>query len=471
MTENLVNESEVLALLRRYNPWWDGRVPQELPSRERPLAGRLAAQLERGTSLPTVVHGPRGAGKTVLLHQAAMRLLRGGTPPACVVYAPMRHPLFRQAGFEGIAGAWSRATPPMGSPLFLLIDDIAYGETWTAWLERHSAMQEAVRIAATTALRHEAPQGWLEEALPPLTFQEYLALRGSRFPEIPEQQPLRDLLGWEDEDFQQTAMMAHGLAGQFNEYLRRGAFYGAVGASTLNAAEAYLREQVIVRALREDLPQLAGVRRVAEVENLFLHLCRESGGLVELQDLSGRLGISKNTLRKHLRLLEQAHLVYSLKPFGYGREVKRGRMRILIADASLAWALLLRGQDVFEDPQAIEAAVEACIYRHVFHRPTGNPTFSYWRGVNEARVNFVATGGRGQSRAFMIAYGARPGGGGLAGLQRFCAEKNADLAYVITRDLNDFGLANLHAPGRGQQEMLPARVLRIPAALFAYWMS
>jgi hypothetical protein len=134
--------------------------------------------------------------------------------------------------------------------------------------------------------------------------------------------------------------------------------------------------------------------------------------------------------------------------------------------------MLSRGREILEDSVVMQAAVESCTYRHVLCRPSGNPAFSYWRGASGGMVSFVATGGRGQSRAFQIAYCDPPASpDDFDGLRRFCAEKQTDIAYVVTKRLDDFGLMPLPAPGRSRQETLPTRCLRIPAPLFAYWMS
>jgi hypothetical protein len=146
-------------------------------------------------------------------------------------------------------------------------------------------------------------------------------------------------------------------------------------------------------------------------------------------------------------------------------------MKVSLTDPALGLALLLREQDALEDAPLMQAAVEACVYRHTRTRDArGGPAFSYWRNRQGERVSFVATGAGGVSRPFDVAYAdERADAGGLRGLRRFCAERDVPMAYVLTKRMDDFGPLTLHAPGRGAQPTLETRCLRVPAALFCYW--
>ena len=55
----------------------------------------------------------------------------------------------------------------------------------------------------------------------------------------------------------------------------------------------------------------------------------------------------------------------------------------------------------------------------------------------------------------------------LKGLIELLEQKRLSRGYVITKELNDFGLL----PGVPQQSDVPAQIMRIPAALLCYWMG
>ena len=53
----------------------------------------------------------------------------------------------------------------------------------------------------------------------------------------------------------------------------------------------------------------------------------------------------------------------------------------------------------------------------------------------------------------------------LKGLSEFCDARGVGKAYVITKDIGDFGVLRLSAAGQGPL------VLRIPAPLACYWLG
>ena len=121
-----------------------------------------------------------------------------------------------------------------------------------------------------------------------------------------------------------------------------------------------------------------------------------------------------------LELLESTHLIYRLPPFGYGKEVLRGRYKIYLADAAIAPAVLLK----VDEPAALGIATETAVFKHLLARCYARQVkFSYWRGKRDHAV-------------------VRQ----LAGLFELCRDKRIDRGYVVTKFLDDIGL--LHAPPR-----------------------
>lgn len=476
MSEPLFPESAVMSVLRRFNPWWQGRLPN-VPDQHRSLFDPLWEDYwRRASAAPLLLRGPRGAGKTTLLLQLAAQLARAGASAPYVLYAPFDHPVIRQAGLEGVVAAWSHATPRQDGPIFLLFDEVTFAEGWAAWLARHHETSGGYRILAAAST--VPPDGSCQAAdardyeLPTLSFAEYVRFRGEGAPGVPEAQPLRGVFAWSDDDFERMAAAAHPLVSLFNDYVLRGGFpMTAREGCDLETAQALLRERVLAPALRADAALLLGVRRVDELEQLFLYVCLHGGEPFDLAGAAARLEVSKTTVRNHLELLEAAHLVTRTQEFGYGTEVQRGKMKVSLTDPALGFAMLLRGGDALEDSTLMQAAVEACVYRHTRTRDTrGGPAFSYWRNRQGERVSFVATGAGGTSRPFDVAYHDEPAGdANLKGLRRFCAEREVPMAYVLTKRLDDFGPLTLHAPGRGDQPALETRCMRVPAALFCYW--
>jgi predicted AAA+ superfamily ATPase len=75
---------------------------------------------------------------------------------------------------------------------------------------------------------------------------------------------------------------------------------------------------------------LFGVRRILDLEHTFLYLCLHDGAILNMTDLCERVGVTRPTAQHFIELLEATHLIYRLPPFGYGKDVLRGRFKIYL---------------------------------------------------------------------------------------------------------------------------------------------
>ena len=180
--------------------------------------------------------------------------------------------------------------------------------------------------------------------------------------------------------------MAH-----FHEYLLRGGFPQTALVESIPMAQKLLREDIVDKALKRDMTAMFGVRRVLELEKTFLYLCLHDGGILDMPGLCSSLEVKKATANSFLDVLEAAHLIYKLPPYGYGKQILRARYKVYLADAAIAGSVLLRGRSLLEDRARLGAAVETAFFKHVFTRYYATSVgFSYWRGKQDYEVDVVA---------------------------------------------------------------------------------
>ena len=256
------------------------------------------------------------------------------------------------------------------------------------------------------------------------------------------------------------------LIGLFHEYLLRGGFPQSALMENVQTAQKLLREDIVDKVLKRDMTALFGVRRVLELEQVFLYLCLHDGGQLDLPELCNELHLKRPTVSNFIALLESTHLIYRLLPFGYGKQVLRARPKIYLADPAIAPSVLLKGKALIEDPVALGSAVETAFFKHLYTRYYARSVgFSYWRGKNDHEVDMVADL-EGRVVPFEVKYRApeHTGPRDLKGLAELCEEKKVENGYVITRDPSDFGVITLR-PGQA------TRVLKIPAPLACYWLG
>ena len=56
----------------------------------------------------------------------------------------------------------------------------------------------------------------------------------------------------------------------------------------LTRCQRLLREDIVDKVLKRDMTAFYGVRRVLEIERLFLYLCYHDGGILDIPTICGR---------------------------------------------------------------------------------------------------------------------------------------------------------------------------------------
>ena len=128
---------------------------------------------------------------------------------------------------------------------------------------------------------------WSVIQVPTLSFYEYCALIGARVPELgPEIRPTAFLHMAQQE---RTAVMIklEEVQNYFMRYLRVGGFPELALASDDLMAQQIMREDVVDKVLKRDLPALYKIRSATELERIFLYLCNVSSDLSKLASRNG----------------------------------------------------------------------------------------------------------------------------------------------------------------------------------------
>jgi len=420
-----------------------------------------------------LLSGARQIGKTTLFLQTIETLLAQGIPPANIMYVTFDHPLLKLAGPDGLLRLWDELEPSKQGTEYLFFDEIQSIREWQVWLKHQVDFEKRRRIAVTgsaTPLPMEGQESgvgrWHTIKLATLSFYEYLMLRNDPVPELPSVSSLAELFSIPSAWFEKTGFESRTMTGLFHEYLLRGGFPQTATVSSIPLAQKLLREDIVDKVLKRDMTALFGVRRIIELEQTFLYLCLHDGGMLDIQELSKNLEVKRPTALSFISLLEATHLIYRLQPFGYGKEILRGKSKIYLADPAIAPGVLLKGKSLLENPTLLGQAAETAFFKHVFSRFYARSiSFSYWRGGKKGyEVDIIADIG-GRYIPFEIKYRHTiVESADLKGLAEFCREREVNTSCVITRNMVDFGIL----PLSGDRTIL---ALKIPAPLACYWLG
>jgi predicted AAA+ superfamily ATPase len=466
-----ISSSEIIAVLRQFNPWWQGGKIPDLPSWNRAAYQDIKEWIEHPPSnRALLLTGARQTGKTTLFLQAIDSLVASGIHSRKILYATFDHPLLKLVGLDQLISVWREFATESEGTEYLFLDEIQTQKDWQVWVKHQVDFDKRRRIAITgsamSVLTENQESGvgrWQTIRLPTLSFFEFLEIRKTIFHELPQITTLQSLFDWKPAMFEEIAFLGKELVGHFHEYLIRGGFPQTAMVEQIYTSQKLLREDIVDKVLKRDMTALFGVRRVMELEQTFLYLCLHDGGILDMGTLCDSLQVKRPTAMHFIDLLESAHLIHQLRPFGYGKEILRSRQKIYLADPAFAPSVLLRGRELLEDPIALGQAVETAFFKHLFTRYYHQSiSFSFWKGKKNQEVDIIADTGK-RPIPFEVKYRNQETTlRDVPGLLEFCDERDVKRGYVITKSLQDFGVTSTPT---GTQ------ILRIPAPFACYWLG
>jgi predicted AAA+ superfamily ATPase len=466
-----ITKEELISIIAQFNPWWKNEKIPDLPAWHRGAFRELFTWIESPpVQRAVLLSGPRQVGKTTLLLQAIQKLLDTGVPAGNILYVTFDHPICKLAGLDAVLKAWRELTPKMEGPEFLFLDEAQFIKNVGTWIKHHVDFFKTKRIiftgSATPLIQLESGVGrWHTINISTLSFYEYLQIRNIKLPLISTITTLNSLDSSILSERYKLVEAATSLIGHFHEYLIRGGFPQTVLVESITQSQKLLREDIVEKVLKRDMTVLFGVRRVLELEQMFIFLCLHDGGLQDTKTIAKELGIAKQTVQSFIDLFESTHLIYKLPPFGYGKEILRGKNKIYLSDPAIAPAVLIKGKTILENPNALSQCVETAIMGHLWaHCHASQARFSYWRSPKDKEVDLIVEMD-GIIAPFEVKYQSQHiQKRNVPGLIELVNQKPAiNCGFIVTKSPDDFGL--LEDPSQGK------KILKIPACLFCYWLG
>lgn len=471
MPMSFLEPEEILRVLHGFNPWWTHRAVAVPPFRRLAFHSCCRYLFDESIRRGILLSGPRRVGKTTVLYQVARELLNREVDPAGILYLSLDHPVLKLLSIEEILEVYHRHVQAAGGRAYLLLDEVQYSHEWDLHLKVLIDHRPELRIVATgsAALKQRSDTldsgvgRWITVPMPTLSFYEFLQLRGRALPNVSRELRPVDLLEEGKSSLLRLAESFRSVLPEFQRYLLVGGFPETALNEDLDYCQRILREDVVERVLKRDMVALFGVRKINELEKLFIYLCFHTGGILSIRTCATELETTAPTVMSYLELLESANLVYklSLSETG-GKKILRQQSKYYWVDAALRNAVLLRGEEILTDPEELGKVIETSVLRHVrgyYYLDT--PSFGYWREPRTHREVDVVI----QSPKYVIPvevkYRASAELSPSDGLVRFVAERpRIRLGYFVTREDRDFDVKTFNG--------IPAKFLKIPAHIFTY---
>ena len=466
----IISKENILKVLTAFNPWWKtGAVNPKMSKTYKRFAFHEAMKRLDQTDIrrTVVLTGTRRVGKTTIQYQMIETLLDRGIAPQKIVFISMDHPMLKLSGVNEVLECYHENIYAE-QDVYYFFDEIQYAQDWDKWLKTIYDMQPDTQMVATGAASPALIKGnqesgagrWTVIQVPTMSFYEYCEILNLDRPELPKNFKATHMLHMTQQDRTRIMMQLSKVQNHFNRYLQVGGFPELALADNDLMAQQVMREDVVDKVLKRDLPSLYNIRNATELERIFLYLCNVSSEIVSIEAIAKELsGVSRPTVENYIQYLESANLIYQSWPVDMaGKRVLKAKPKIYIADAAIRNAVLM-DDSLLTDPVEMGKIVETAVYKHVvaFYYQKATSVGYFRGGKKNKEIDIVVDYHNAANILIEVKYreGAPiPDGDAIAEL---CTEASA--AIVVTKSASDFGVHNTKA---GKD------MLRIPAFAFLY---
>lgn len=337
-----MDKDYLIRLIREFNPGLEGQT-YSVPSTRRDLYDEIGPWLARKQAI--AITGLRRTGKTTLMRQLQDRL------PGTSVFFSFDEEETRTK--EVLVFVLDYAITTLHAKNILL-DEIQYVEDWEGTLKRYydqkglklvlsgSESLDIYRAKAALAGRIAT------FSLPPLSFGEYLRLKGitvgsgpATLADYPSMERLYEECLTRKEFFEQ----------EFGEYIYKGAFPELVEERDATVIRKYIHDLVVKKIVYRDIPSIFEVRRPDILLGLFRYAGSTTSQLFDIQNLARHFSVHAETIANYLWYLQSAFLVRTAESYS-ASPAKRARRnkKLYVAHPAIACALLGYDRDQLIEP-------------------------------------------------------------------------------------------------------------------------
>jgi len=467
---SITTKDGILKVLSAYNPWWrTGVINPKMTKTYKRFAFHEAMKRLRDTDIrrTIVLTGTRRVGKTTIQYQMIEELLKSGVAPQRIVFISLDHPMLKLSQFQDILDCYHENIYAE-QDAYYFFDEVQYAQDWAGWLKTIYDMQPDTKVVATGSASPALMKGsresgagrWSVIQVPTMSFYEYCELLGIDRPDIESNLKVTSLLHKTQIERTQIMLQLSKVQNHFMRYLQVGGFPELALADNDLMAQQIMREDVVDKVLKRDLPSLYNIRNATELERIFLYLCNVSSEIVSIESITKELnGVSRTTVENYIQYLESANLIYQSWPVDMiGKKVLKARPKIYIADAAIRNAVLM-DDSILTDPVGMGKVVETAVYKHVaaFYYQFAT-SIGYFRGGKKNKeIDVVVDYPNIKKILIEVKYREEapiPDDDAIIELS-----EEASAAIIVTKTADDFGV---HNTPTGKE------LLRIPAFAFLY---
>ncbi len=387
-----MNQKLMNALIES-NPWWrTGKIEVEVKKRE--LNEEIDKYIKKKQII--AITGLRRVGKTTLLYGIIKKLLLENSPKSILYFS---FDDFEEQELEEIIDAHIEINNQ--APKFIFFDEIQKINNWSNKIKRiYDNKKVKIFVSGSESLfiikkTKETLAGRIYEfKLNPLSFKEYLQFRGIK----------EDYLLYQKE-----------IKKAFKHYLKSGGFPELVEEEDPQVIREYLRN-IIEKEVFMDIPKMFKIENPSLIKMILNIIIDNPGMILEINNLSKEIGISRQTISKYLFYLEAAQLIKKLYNFSKNISTSEKKLKKYY----LTFSCL--GLSYNRDDAYISKVVENVCVLHA------NAKF-FWRTPQKDEVDMILN--KEGILPVEIKYSNKVN---IKPITKFMKKYNLKKGYVITRD-------------------------------------
>lgn len=230
------------------------------------------------------------------------------------------------------------------------------------------------------------------------------------------------------------------------EYIGAGGFPALYADRDINCQHWY--PSYIATYLERDVRNILNVGSLRDFNRFLRAAAIRTAQTLSLSDLSRDVGVSPNTIKSWISVLQASHIIHLLEPYyrSIGKRLVKSP-KLYFLDTGLAANLtgLFSWKELLQSPLSgalWETYAFTQIHRHLLSRGISNPPLFYWRTKDGREVDFVFEKG-GRFIAFEAKLTGMPASDAVSGfeyLREYYGQDSLIKGFVICRVKKDFSI-------------------------------
>ena len=466
---SIYSTENILKILLYYNEWWQNDIVNENYNKKKkrfPFYEAKKYFLHDSIRRSILLSGARRTGKTTIMYQMIAELIASGVSSKNILFISFEHPIFKLCKIDQVIEVYKNNICS-NQNVYFFFDEIQYADDWDVWLKILYDTMPNLHLMATgsaspilySKVQNESGLGrWKVISVPTLSFFEYCDLLDIEKPNLPID--IKPTMMYKYSIIEQNDIFSKldYLQPHFLRYLAVGGFPELALSKDDIYAQRVLREDIVDKAIKRDLPQVYGVRNISDLEKVFLYLCYNSSNIISIDTIAKELVCtSRQTISKYIDQLESANLIYVSEPIDVtGKKILKIKNKIYISDAAIKNAVLMN-DDYINNFDELGKLVETAVYKHIKSFYYDEPCkVGYYRESNTGKEIDVVVSSSKYTIMIEVKYREKSTIKETDAIVKLYDGKRPNI--VITKRNNDFGIDNYNGK----------LVYRIPASSFLY---